>query len=134
MTSPWLRTCQKTWFLCKDKYFHSKIWLQMLSFLASSRLYKNSTIVTCLFYKLKAYNHIQPEISGRKAYAKHICRSRKKFPSFFLSESLVFGKWGFVYVTWRFVYVSTVLLTSETATERRSMKIALSNFPKYNKS
>ena len=44
------------------------------------------------FYKVNAYKHVQPEISGRNKHMLSILASlRKKFPSFFLSEILVFG-------------------------------------------
>ena len=52
MMSPWLKTRQKTWFLCKDKYFRQKMWLRVLFFLLSYRVYKNWTIVTRFFISL----------------------------------------------------------------------------------
>ena len=52
MMYPWLKTRQKTWFLCKNKCFRQKMWLRVLFFLLSYRIYKNWTIVTCFFKSL----------------------------------------------------------------------------------
>ena len=44
-------------------------------FLLWYRIYKNWTIVTCFFYKLNVYKHVQPEISGRNKHMLNILAS-----------------------------------------------------------
>ena len=75
MMSPWLKTRQKTWFVCKDKYFRQEMWLRVLFFLLWYRIYKNWTIDTCFFYKLNVYKHVQPGISGRNKHMLNILAS-----------------------------------------------------------
>ena len=119
---------QKTWLLCKGKCFRHKMWLRVLSY----SIYKNWNIVTCFFISIRLISIFS--MKSVEELTSHTCQSRNwLFPSFSCLKS-----WYLVlirHVTGRFVYVPTILLTQlfyQAANERWSLKIGVSNFPKYN--
>ena len=77
---------EKTWFLCKDNCFRHKMWLRVLSY----SIYKNWNIVTCFFISIRLISIFS--MKSVEERTSHTCQSRNwLFPSFFLSEILVFG-------------------------------------------